>query len=150
MRRERAGVAGNQVHDERDERQRNANGERRPRSRPARRGGLLGGDVFEEPRLELETRALVVLARERAGGEVRIEAAQLVAIDRNVRLAAREPRSAAPRDERSQHDQKHRRRSHGRDEPEERHSRSFAARSRSALVSCGAGTRRRRRIRARR
>ena len=105
-------------------------------------------DVLEHAPLELETRAIVVGARQRAGGKVAIELAQLVPVDGDVRLTARNAPARAAHEQRPQHQHDRERGKRRSGEPEGDHSSSLAARLRSASLNCGAPTRRRRSTRA--
>ncbi len=71
---------------ERDRQQRNGrtDGEREAATRALRRplGGR--GEILEQARLELLSCALMVLARELACGEIGVELAQLVAVNRDI------------------------------------------------------------------
>jgi hypothetical protein len=116
----------------------------RRRLRGSRRGSFDALRLFERPLQELLLRLLVAIARDRAGGEIGVELAQLVAQNRHIDRFARDTRRAAAQ----QRDQ-HRGEGNGHhsdgDQDEQRHARSFPpspprsrdARSRSSSVSGG-------------
>jgi quercetin dioxygenase-like cupin family protein len=98
---------------------------------------LSAGEIAREAPFQLGADARVIAARERSGLEVRVELAQLVAVHRDVCLIARERTGALARKKRTQQPGERRGGERGAEQPEKRHSSSFAARLRWASLTGG-------------